>query len=136
MKMIKLFLRQITHNFKDELSPDIIYLVFRWITTCFDQNWFSVQLSIRPWRHADKGIICSQILIKAKNIDNERIRVTLFCMASRNDLENIWQLLLHRSILWENSGMLKQLISVSLEWIILFILSSTLYLHLGEATII
>lgn len=28
------------NTYKDELSPDIIYLVFRWIITCFDQNWF------------------------------------------------------------------------------------------------
>ena len=85
--MIKLFLRQITHDYKDELSPDIIYLVFRWIITCFDQNWFSVQLSIRPWRHAAKGIICSQILIKTKKEEIERIRVPLFCMDSWKDLE-------------------------------------------------
>ena len=34
--MIKLFLRQITNDYKDELSPGIIYLVFRWIIIWFD----------------------------------------------------------------------------------------------------
>ena len=97
------------NTYKDELSPDIIYLVFRRIITCFDQNWFSVQLlSIRPWRHADKGKICSQILVKTKKEETVRIRVPLFCMDSWKDLENILQLLLHRSILWDISGMFKQ----------------------------
>ena len=34
----KFILREIIHDYKDELSSDIIYSVFRWIITCFDQK--------------------------------------------------------------------------------------------------